>query len=53
MIVITKKSDCCGCWACAQCCPKQCISMDEDSEGFLYPKVDASLCIDCKLCEKV
>ncbi|MEF9923702.1 MAG: Coenzyme F420 hydrogenase/dehydrogenase, beta subunit C-terminal domain [Muribaculaceae bacterium] len=27
--------------------------MDEDSEGFLYPKVDASLCIDCKLCEKV
>lgn len=27
--------------------------MQEDSEGFLYPKVDLSLCIDCHLCEKV
>jgi coenzyme F420-reducing hydrogenase beta subunit len=25
----------------------------EDAEGFLYPKVDASVCVDCGLCEKV
>ena len=27
--------------------------MREDDEGFLYPKVDESVCIDCGLCEKV
>lgn len=27
--------------------------MCEDAEGFLYPKTDLSLCIDCHLCEKV
>lgn len=27
--------------------------MYEDEQGFLYPKVDLSLCIDCHLCEKV
>lgn len=53
MIELKDKRDCCGCSACVQRCPKQCISMYEDEEGFLYPKVDASLCIDCGLCERV
>ena len=53
MIEILKKEDCVGCNACVQRCPKQCISMHEDEQGFLYPKVDLSLCIHCDLCEKV
>ncbi len=53
MINIQNKKDCCGCNACVQRCPKQCIAMHEDSEGFLYPKVDKDLCIDCGLCERV
>lgn len=53
MIHITDKSKCCGCNACVQRCPKQCIAMREDEEGFLYPKVDVAVCIDCGLCEKV
>lgn len=53
MISITDKKDCCGCSACVQRCPKQCISMKEDEEGFLYPVVDTTHCIDCGLCEKV
>ena len=53
MIEIIVKSSCCGCEACIQCCPKHCISMQEDKEGFLYPKVDKVACIDCGLCEKV
>lgn len=53
MINITDKSQCCGCSACAQRCPKQCITMLEDMEGFLYPKADDSVCISCGLCEKV
>lgn len=27
--------------------------MQEDEKGFLYPKVDENLCINCGLCEKV
>lgn len=53
MINIVNKKDCCGCSACAQRCPKQCISMRADNEGFLYPIVDTATCIDCGLCEKV
>lgn len=53
MISITQKQDCCGCNACAQICPKQCITMQEDNEGFLYPRVDTENCIDCHLCEKI
>ena len=53
MINISDKFHCCGCSACVQCCPKHCISLQEDSEGFLYPQVDAESCIDCGLCEKV
>ena len=53
MIQITDKSLCCGCASCVQKCPKQCISLKEDCEGFLYPEVDKSICIDCGLCKKV
>lgn len=53
MIVVNNKYKCCGCSACVQRCPKQCISLHVDEEGFLYPKVDIDTCIDCGLCEKV
>lgn len=53
MINITQKADCCGCGACAQRCPKGCITMVEDEQGFRYPKVDLDTCIDCHLCERV
>ncbi|WP_294593313.1 Coenzyme F420 hydrogenase/dehydrogenase, beta subunit C-terminal domain [uncultured Bacteroides sp.] len=47
------KKDCSGCTACVNVCPKQCISMKQDEEGFYYPKIDKSFCIKCGLCEKV
>lgn len=53
MIQIIDKHNCCGCSACVQACPKQCISFDEDEQGFRYPSVSKDLCIDCGLCEKV
>lgn len=52
MINIIDKKNCCGCSACASICPKQCISMVEDYEGFLYPSINKDICIDCSLCEK-
>lgn len=53
MIQIEDKKDCCGCSACTEACPKVCILMEADTEGFLYPSLDTSTCIDCHLCEKV
>lgn len=53
MIDIKEKKNCCGCEACVQRCPKSCITMREDHEGFLYPEIDKNICIDCGLCEKV
>ena len=52
MIEIADKANCCGCAACAQICPKSCITMQEDEEGFLYPYVNKATCVDCHLCEK-
>ncbi len=53
MISIEEKEKCCGCRACEQVCPKHCITMKPDEEGFLYPVADAALCVNCHLCEQV
>lgn len=44
---------CCGCSACSQICPRSCIEMKADAEGFLYPIVDKAKCVNCGLCESV
>ena len=46
MINIIDKVNCCGCSACASACPKRCITMKSDNEGFLYKDT----CIDCGTC---
>lgn len=53
MIHIADKHDCCGCTACQSACPRQCITMRPDKDGFLYPVVRTADCIDCGLCLKV
>ena len=52
MLGIINKEECCGCSACMQACPRQCIKMIFDEEGFRYPKINKSNCIECGLCEK-
>ncbi len=51
MLKINKS--CTGCCACVSICPKKCIEMKMDKEGFPYPYIDASECVNCHLCEKV
>ena len=53
MIEIKDKKECCGCGACSSICPVQCIHMERDAEGFLYPAADKTVCTECGLCEKV
>lgn len=53
MINISDKQYCCGCSACAAICPKGCISMEADNEGFLYPTVNKDGCISCGACLNV
>lgn len=52
MINIIDKQKCTGCCACMNICPNNCIEMNFDKEGFVYPCVNSDICIDCKLCEK-
>ena len=48
------KEECCGCSACYASCPTDAISMIPDSiEGFLYPRIDESKCIECGKCLNV
>lgn len=53
MEVYKHKNLCTGCGACRSICPKQCISMERDQKGFLYPVVDIDCCINCRSCRKV
>ena len=53
MIAIKSKTDCCGCNACGDVCPKDAITFIADQEGFEYPQVNLDKCIDCHLCEVV
>lgn len=34
-------------------CPKHCISIVEDDEGFLQPAADEKICVECGLCQEV
>lgn len=53
MIDLKRKENCTGCKACGDICPKEAITFQTDKEGFWYPEVDPSKCVDCHLCEKV
>lgn len=41
---------CTGCALCSVICPKFAITMVADEEGFLYPKCNDELCINCGIC---
>lgn len=48
-----KKDECFGCEACIGVCNHTAISMLEDEEGFRYPVIQKSLCVNCGLCNMV
>lgn len=53
IIKLASPDSCTGCGACVQSCAKGAISMKEDREGFLHPRIDSKLCVECHKCEPV
>lgn len=51
--VYLNKENCSGCSACYNACPTNAINMKPDEEGFLYPVIDQSLCVDCHKCVNI
>ena len=50
-ITLAPPVSCTGCAACVSVCPRRCITMREDREGFLQPHIDTTLCVACHKCE--
>lgn len=46
------KNTCTGCGGCVSICPKNAISLSQEDNGFLYPKINEEKCINCGMCEK-
>lgn len=44
---------CTGCGACSVVCPCNAINISINNEGFWAPVVNADLCVECGLCQKV
>ena len=53
MDFVVEYKDCCGCGVCHEVCPKNAISMVTDEYGYIYAKIDSTLCIDCGKCKGV
>jgi len=52
MYLLSQKPDeCYGCFACIDACRHNAISLSKQSDSYLYPIKDTSLCVNCHLCE--
>ena len=52
MRIKMEHTTCTGCHACVAMCPKECITMEKDSLGFLRPHIDEDKCVECGYCLK-
>ena len=52
-VLFQSKEECCGCSACYAICSVHAIYMEEDEEGFLYPKILEDRCKHCYQCLEV
>jgi len=53
MAEIVKKYQCSGCHSCFNICPKKCITMQADKDGFLYPVINRHICVNCGKCSEI
>ncbi len=50
--LLAERRRCTGCGACANACRHGALRMEEDEEGFAYPRIDAAACVNCLACER-
>ncbi len=53
MKIYKGKNNCCGCTACYNVCTVNAVEMKADEQGFLYPVVNKTKCVNCGKCKKV
>lgn len=53
MLDADREKGCCGCGACENVCPQDCISLELDEKGFYRPVVKRSKCVSCNRCNEV
>lgn len=46
------EDSCTGCGACSNVCPKNCIQIRYNDQGFLIPETDRNICINCGACTR-
>ena len=51
--ILAEEDKCCGCYACYNACPKNCISFEMNTHGFKIPVIDEDQCIHCSVCKEV
>lgn len=51
--LVSTKSNCAYCGACANVCPVNAITYKLDLEGNKYPQINLSKCVSCNACEQV
>lgn len=52
-MITINSTKCTACGACLQSCPKSCIEMRNDENGFVYPFIRVDECVDCGKCSAV
>ena len=50
MVELASINDCCGCAACVDSCNQGAIELIEDRNGFYFPKVNDTQCVNCGKC---
>lgn len=46
-------NNCTGCGVCAAVCPKKCINIEKNEDGFFEYNINKEKCINCNLCKTV
>ncbi len=52
MVELCEREKCTGCQACVSACHIDSIAMEQDKEGFWYPKINAATCVSCGACQR-
>ncbi|GHV05436.1 hypothetical protein FACS1894217_02300 [Clostridia bacterium] len=49
---VVERDKCCGCRACQQICPANCVHMERGDNGFDFPVIDTAKCTNCGACRR-